>query len=215
MVVLGLSTVSLFVVLGLAFLLFIVLIKLASGRKKGKGPPPVLDPTNITIKDARVGDIVTVSGFGDEFDDVDFVIEKRNRYESGGEEWYELLGVYKGRQVWIEWSEDDALEIVATSPDREVKMSTLNITEDDLIRMDEEESAANYVEWEGRKFFYRESCEAGFFEDCSDSGEGFYLWDFEGEDGDSRLTVEKWEGEPFTAFTGRVIRPYNVKVYKR
>ena len=168
----------------------------------------------MTIKDARVGDVVAISGFGDEYDDVNFVIEKRNRYESGGVEWFELLGVYKGRQVWIEWEEDDALEITATTPERKLRLSQLNLTEEDLGRMDEEESTDNFVEWEGQKYYYNESCEAFYYKDCGGPGEGYYLWDFEGEDGESFLAAEKWEGEAFDLFTGKMIKPYNVKVYK-
>lgn len=214
MIFMGLGTFSWILLIALAIALVVVLKK-AAAKKKQPPPPPPPDLANMTIKDAHVGDIVTISGFGDDFDDVDFVIEKRNRYESGGFEWFELLGVYRGRQIWIDWEEDDALEITATSPDRELRLSALNITEEDLARMDEEESRDNFIEYEGQKFYYEESCEAGYFKDCAGSGEGFYMWDFAAEDGESFLAIEKWEGEPFSVFTGKVIKPYNVRVFKR
>jgi len=216
MIHLALSTLTWVVVIILAVTLFIVLRKRSQAGKKGSSrPPPPPDLADMTIKDARVGDIVSISGFGDEFDDVDFVIEKRNRYEEEGFEWYELKGVYRGRQVWIEWEDDDHLEITATSPERELRLSELGLTEDDLARMDAEESRDNFVEWEGRKYYYQESCEAYYFKDCTGPGEGFYLWDFKAEQGDEFIAVEKWEGEPFGVFSGKVIQPYNVKVYKR
>jgi len=216
MIFLGLGTFSWFLLIVLVIALVVVLKKGAALKKKSTPPPPPpQDLANMTIKDAHVGDIVTISGFGDEYDDVDFVIEKRNRYESGGDEWFELLGVYKGRQVWIDWEEDDVLEITATSPDNTLRLSALDINEDDLARMDEEESSDNFIEWEGQKFYYTESCEAGYFKDCTGPGEGFYMWDFQAEDGESFLAIEKWEGEPFSVLTGKVIKPYNVKVFKR
>ncbi|MHC4943106.1 MAG: DUF4178 domain-containing protein [Planctomycetota bacterium] len=219
MIYLALGGLTWFILIVLVVALVVIVQKYSKSRKNKKGgrtPPPLPeDLSDDTVKDARVGDIVSISGFGDEYDDVDFVIKRRNRYESGGYEWYELLGEYKGRQVWIDWEEDDALEITATSPDRELRLSQLNITEEDLARMDEEESTDNFIEWDGQKFYYSESCEAGYFKDCAGPGEGFYLWDFEGEDGETFLAIEKWEGEPFSVFTGKTIRPFNVKVFKR
>lgn len=212
----ALGTFSLILVVVLGIILISVLFRIFTMKKKAHGgsEPLPRDLADMTIKDARVGDVVTITGFGDDYDDVDFVIEKRNRYESGGVEWFELLGVYKGRQVWIEWEEDDALEITATTPERKLRLSQLNITEEDFARMDEEESTDHFVEFDGQKYYYAESCEAFYFKDCKGPGEGYYLWDFEGEDGESFLAAEKWEGEPFDIFTGKSIKPYNVKVYK-
>jgi hypothetical protein len=218
MVFLALSTLSWVLVVVFAILLVVVIVLMGKAKKKGGAgaPPPVpKDLADVTIKDAMVNDIVSISGFGDEYDDVDFVIQKRNRYESNGYEWYELLGVYKGRQVWLDWEEDDLLQITATSPDQQMRLSMLNLSEDDLARMDEEESRDNFVQWDGKRFYYRESCEAFFYKDCTGPGEGFYLWDFQEEDGERFLSIEKWEGEPFAVFTGKAIKPYNVKVYKR
>jgi len=128
------------VILAVVIVVFIVVfIKISNKKKKERGEElanPSRDFTEMDIRQAKVKDIVSISGYGDEFDDVDFEIEKKNRYESGGEEWFELLGVYKSRQVWIEWEEDDALEITATSPDRKIKLSSLNVTEEDLGQMD-------------------------------------------------------------------------------
>lgn len=207
------------VILILLVVAFAAVFIIISNKKKKEqeeaelNPPPNL--ADADIRQAKVQDIVSISGYGDEFDDVDFVIEKKNRYESDGWEWYELLGVYQGRQVWIEWEEDDALEITATSPDRKIRLSSLNVEEDDLARMDEEESTDNFVILEGEKFYYSDSCEVYYYKDCAGSGEGFYLWDFESEDGASRLSIEKWEDEPFKAYTGKRIQPFNVKVYPR
>lgn len=189
-------------------------------RKKGKQAAAAAEDAfneevESTIREARVRDIVSIIGFSADYDDVDFTIEKRNRYESHGFEWYELLGVHKGKQVWIEWEEDDALEISATSPERKIRLSVLNLTEDDLGRMDGEESRDNHFEWEGRKYYYQESCEAFFYKDCTGPGEGFYLWDFATEDHEDLISIEKWEGEPFQVFAGKAVEPHNVKVYKR
>ena len=216
---LALSTLSGIVLAVLGFLLLLILFRLLKGAGKkspsSAAPPSPSDIIDATIRDARPGDIVSVTGFGDEYDDVDFVIERRNRYSSGGFEWFELLGVYKGRQIWIEWEEDDALRITATSPEREIRLASLGIGEEDLARMDEEESRENVLEWEGERYRYAESAEVFFHKDCAGPGEGFYMWDFESEDGRSVISVEKWEGEPFQVFSGRVIPPRDVKVFKR
>ncbi len=217
MIPLALETVTWVVLIVLLVVLVAIVLLI---RKKGKQEAAAVEKESLavveaTIRDARVNDIVSVVGFSADFDDVDFTIEKRNRYESHGFEWYELLGVHQGKQVWIEWEEDDALEISATSPERKIRLSALNLTEDDLARVDEEESTDNHIVWEGRNYFYQESCEALFFKDCGGPGEGFYLWDFATEDHEDLISIEKWEGEPFQVFSGKAIKPHNVKVYKR
>jgi|GEM_PF-463477 len=218
MVTIAFISVSWIIRIVLIAALVVVIYKIFGGRKKGAGAAAAENPDrilNATIKDARVGDIVSITGFGDEFDDVDFTIEKRNRYDAHGWEWFELLGVYKGRQIWIEWEEDDALRITATSPERQIRLSQLDLTEDDLARMDDEESHDNYIEWQAQKYYYRESDEVMFHKDCVGEGEGFYLWDFEAEDGMNVISAEKWEGEPFQIFSGVVVQPYNIKVFKK
>lgn len=182
-------------------------------KKKGEGLPEP-DLAEATIRDAGVKDIVTISGLTEDYDDVDFLIERMNRYESGSSKWYELMGRHKDKQVWIEWEDDDDLFVTATTKNKAMPLSALGVDEDRLAGMDEEQSRENFIEYQGVRFYYRKSMEVHYFKDNRGRGEGFYLWDFMNEGGSEVVSVEKWEGEPFEVFHGTVVPPYNINVYK-
>src|SRR5205085_8259999 len=74
---------------------------------------PAEDLSNLKIPDARVGDMVSVTGAGDEFGDLDFKIDKHNEYEAGEKRWVELGGMYKDRRVYLEVLDGDELEVSA------------------------------------------------------------------------------------------------------
>lgn len=170
-----------------------------------------------TLKDVEPGDIVSINGLGENFEDVDFLIEKIHRYESNKGKWFELVGRYKNDRLYIEWEEEDqGLFITATKNRKACRLSEIGMEENDLVKFDDEASSRNIISFQNKTFSYVYSSEVEFFEDNkSSNAEGFYLWDFISEDGDEVLSVEKWEGEPFEVFFGSVIQDYNVTVYKK
>ena len=167
-----------------------------------------------SIKDAKVGDVFTILGLSLEYDDVYFFIEKIDRYENASGEWYEITGVDGDNQVWAEWSQGDNLFVTATDNRRPMGLSGIGLSEDDLIRLDEENSIDNFIDVDNERYFYRASSEASYFKDNCGQGEGFYLWDFIAEDERRVLSVTKWEGLPFESFFSEVISPGNVTLYK-
>ena len=206
------SSILLVVVLGA--ILLVLLTMLFRKNKKSPSPRFERDLSNLIITDARQGDSVSVMGAGDEFEDLDFVVDRRNRYESDDETWHELSGLYKGRRIFLEYSEDDEVEVTLNLSRQELKLSDLGLTEDELSRMDEEQSASNSLTFEGQVWHYAISREVGYFRDGRGEGEGYYTWTFESEEKKRELFIEKWEGEPFKAGVASVVNPNDIKVYR-
>src|SRR5579864_8331740 len=65
-------------------------------------PKPVEDLANLKITDARVGDMLSVSGAGDDFSDLEFTIDRWNQYVAGEKRWNELGGMYRERRVYLD-----------------------------------------------------------------------------------------------------------------
>ena len=184
--------------------------------KKKKRPAPTAQnlAVNDSIRDAKVGDVFLIQGLSLEYDDVYFFIEDVDRYESPSGAWYEVVGSDGDKKVWIEWSPGDELFVTATDNRRPVGLSSIDLTEEELVRLDEEHSIDNYIVADNQRYYYRNSSEALYFKDNRGQGEGFYLWDFISEDELRVLAITKWEGVPFESFFSEVIPPDNVTLYK-
>lgn len=185
-------------------------------RRRRTDAPPMLEETNLaalSITDARVGDTVSIAGMGDDFDDLDLTVDRRNRYESGGDTWYELSGLYRGRRIHVEVYEDDEVEVSITR-DEALTLDAVGLTEADLVRMDTARSRSEGFEHDGSRWSYLASAETGYFRDDQGEGEGFYGWEFEEADGTRTLYVEKWEGEPFEAGIAEMVNAADVRVFR-
>ena len=183
------------------------------GRKKRK--PAADAAVSDSIEDAAAGDVFTVTGHAVEYEDAYFIVEKVNRYRSAAGSWREALGVDSESRLWVSWAEDAGVLYVTVSPDvRPVGLSTIGLTDQDMIRLDDEQSIDNYVIVDGTSYYYRFSAEATLFEG-NGSGQEFYMWDLVSEDDTRVLTIDKWEGLPFHARFSDVISPDNVTLYKQ
>lgn len=185
--------------------------------KRGNKKTPAANQNlsqNDSIKEARAGDVVSIQGLSLEYDDILFYLEKIDRYESPAGVWYELFGADGDNRVWIEWSEGDELFVTATDNRRAVGLTGIGLNEEELIRLDEQNSIDNYISVGDQRYRYRNSSEALYFKDNKGEGEGFYLWEFMAEDELRVLSVSKWEGVPFEVYFSEVISPDNVTLYK-
>jgi hypothetical protein len=195
------------------------------GKGKKKGATPAGGSLrDDSIRAARVGDVVSISGLRLEYDDVYFFIEEIHRYEihrpeihqyaSETETWYQALCVDGDTKVGIDWTDEPEFMITATVDPDPVGLGSIGTTEEELIHLDEEYSMDNYIEIEGDKYYYRNSSKATFYRDDRGQGEVFHHWDLEQEHGDHFLFVSKWEGEPFEATFSQVISPDRIVLYK-
>ena len=183
------------------------------GRRKKRPSGSATDSLGDTVREARAGDVFTITGLSPEYEDSYLIVEKMNRYESYAGESYELLGVEGDKRLWVQWSDEGGLFVTAMADDEPRGLKQLGVTEDQLARMDDEQSIDNYVTHDGAQYFYKNSGEAGYFQDNTGDGEGFYLWEFAGED--KVLSVVKWEGMPFRVYVSDVVSPDSISVYKR
>jgi hypothetical protein len=204
---------------GSAFIIaLLVYLKFGKSVKGDHTSIPGGDKMEPSIKEAEVGDYLTISGLSplsQDYKDLVFQIERKNRYESEGDSWYELMGKVGDRTFWIEWEEDDEILISGTQMDKPMKVSDIGVSEEELARMDDEESDNNHVTYKGKKFYFDESSEVTYFKDNKNKGEDFYLWDFSSEDEEEIISVEKWEGEPFQVFLSFTIKTDHITVTKK
>ena len=184
------------------------------GKKNKRVPASKNISETDSIRDASVGDVFLIQGLSLEYDDAYFFIEEIDRYETPSGEWYEVAGADGENKVWVEWSQGRELFITATDNRKPEGLSSIGITEEELMRVDEEHSIDNYITVDDQRYYYRNSSEAFYFRDNRGEGEGFYLWDFMSEDEHRVLSITKWEGIPFESFFGEVIPPDNVTIYK-
>ena len=182
------------------------------GRRKRDQTPPA--PQDESIRAARVGDVLTISGLGLEYEDRYFFVERRHRYTSGPDSWYELVCADGDTRVWIDWTEGYDLSVTATGDPEPSGLGSIGLSEDDLIALDEQHSIDNYIAVDGENYYYRNSSEVHFYRDGSGPGEGFYHWDFQDGNGLRVLSVTKWEGRPFEVVFSEVLSPDSITLYR-
>ncbi len=203
------TEVLILILLGLAgYLLYKALRK---KKPKAEAFPKPTDLANLTVKDAARGDNVILSGAGQSYEDLSFTVDRLNRYESNGEQWFELSGLSAGKRVFLEWSEDDELEITIQRQGG-LTLEAIGVSEEDLVQMDEERSRSRFIEYQDKRWVYRESAEAGYFKDDGPEGEGFYYWKFDCDD--LQLFIEKYEGDPFEVGISERIDSGRVRIFR-
>ena len=185
------------------------------GKRKKRRPSDSESSPDETIGSVRVGDVVVISGFSPTSEDAYVITEKVNRYESPVGKWYDLVGSDGDRRMTIEWSDDDDLSIFVSMQEAPKGLSGIGLTEDELARMDTEQSIDSYVDHEDERYFYSNSYEVLRFEDRGDESEGFYLWEFFTRERQKTVSVVKWEGMPFEVYTSEALSPERVSVYKK
>ena len=184
-------------------------------RKKKRQSGEGSSTQDETVRSAGVGDVVVIRGFSPSYEDAYFIVEQVNRYESPVGKWHELIGVDGDRRVGIEWSDDDGLFISVTEQQEPMGLTSVGLTHEELVRMDNEHSIDNHFAYEASTYHYGNSYEAYYFKDNGHEGDGFYMWEFTSEDREKMLSVVKWEDAPFEVQTSVVVSPDIVSVYKK
>ncbi len=169
-----------------------------------------------TLRSARVGDVVVISGFSPTLEDAYVIADKINRYESHLGAWYDLIGTDGERPVALEWSDDGGrLSILVSVQESPMGLSAIGLTDDELVRMDEEQSLENGIDYDGERYAYSNSYEVLRFEDGGQEGEGFYLREFFTPGREKTIAVVKWEGMPFEVYASEAVSPERVSVFKK
>ncbi len=210
-------TLTLVAILGA--LLVIVLMKLFNHQEEPgpKGTPPrapAPDLANLKVTDARVGDMISVSGAGDDLSDLDFTADRCAWFEAGPRRWFELSGGYRERRVALRVATGDDVEAAVHTDPRKLTIEDLGVSEDDLAQMDERQNTADFFEFDGKTWLYRLSREAQVRRSDEAAVAGFYYWEFQEQGGKGLLGIRKAESEPFAVTLATTIYPGDVTVYR-
>ena len=210
-------TLTLVAILGV--LLVIVLMQLF---KKSEEPGPKGSPlrakapdlAHLKVTDARVGDVISVSGAGDELSDLDFTADRCAWFEAGPRRWFELSGGYRERRVSLRVATGEDVEAAVHTDPRKLTIEDLGVSEDDLAQMDERQNTADFFEFDGKTWLYRLSREAEARRSDEAEIAKFYYWEFQEQGGKGLLGIRKAEGEPFAVTLATTIYPGDVTVYR-
>jgi hypothetical protein len=184
--------------------------------KKPKAPAaPVEDLANLKASDARIGDVISISGAGDNMTDLDFTAESCTWIETGSRRWFELTGPYKERRVTLRVdASGEELEVSAHVDPRKLTIEDLGLSEDDLAQMDERQNTGDSFGFDGKTWMYHLSREAHATRNNLPQPRGFYCWEFREDNGTGLLVVRKEQEEPFAVTLYQGIAPGDVTVYR-
>jgi|SRR5579875_658232 len=181
-------------------------------HKAHAAPQP--DLANLKVTDARLGDVISVSGAASDFSDVDFTVDRRDQYEAGSRRWVELSGTWRDRRVYLEVHNEDVVQVLGNFDGRKLTLDELGLSEDDLAQMDQRQNPADFFDYDSKFWLYRSSREMGVFSTGNSSGHGFYCWQFQEQDSSRFLSIRKFQGEPFAASLWTKIEPTDITVYR-
>jgi hypothetical protein len=208
-------TFTLVAILGALLVLVLVQLKkkpAAGAQKETPQAAPPVDLANLKPNDAQVGDVISVSGAGDEMSDLDFTADRGLWIEAGARRWFELSGPYRERRVTLRVG-DDGTDVSVETGRRRLSIEDLGLSEEDLAQMDERQNTADNFEFDGKVWLYRLSREVRARRDDRQTL-GYYYWEFREQGGPGLLAVRKAEGEPFGVALFGEINPGDVTVYR-
>lgn len=177
-------------------------------------PAPQEDLANLRIQNARVGDMLSVTGAAADFSDIDFTVDRADRYEAGSRRWMELSGPWRDHRVYLEVHKEDTVEVNGNFDGRKITLDEIGLSEDDLAQLDERQNPADFFDYDGKFWLYRFSREIGVFSGDNATGRGFYEWQFQEQGGTRFLRFRKFEGEPFSASIWVKVEPDDITVFR-
>ncbi|MFQ5542882.1 MAG: DUF4178 domain-containing protein [Nitrospiria bacterium] len=173
-------------------------------------PPPSYSKDELRIENVAAGGMVHVSGIGPDMDEFDVTILAKHLYREGGASWHELEGEAGHGKVWIDLEEDDELELSITL--KKMKLRDIGLSKKLLKKIDDDEEGQ--LTYEGETYYYEDSDEATFYKNGDEAtGERFYYWDFENDDGDKFVGVERWDDGSYDVSYSEPIKSHQVTVY--
>jgi hypothetical protein len=194
-------------------LLGVVLMQLFKKQPVAASNAPVPDLANLKVTDARAGDVISISGAGDNLEDLDFTTDRSTSF-TAGRTWIELSGPYRERRAALRVGGDEEVEAAIHSDAKKITLEDLGLSEEDLADLDSRQNTADNFEFDGKVWMYRLSREA--FGQRNDQAQpaGFYYWEFQEQGGKDLLAIRKAEGEPFTVTRYTGVPAGNITVYR-
>ena len=167
----------------------------------------------VMSKEERQGkDIKSVYAGGYiEIDDVVYFVEDRSSYKEKKWQWYELklVSLLDGKIMFLEWEQDDTLELAMWNGDK-IKFDDLGIIKTDLDRFDDTEKGQ--LTYAGELYVYDESDEAIWYQGMTGKGIKSYYYDFCQKNSTKLISVEKWEDGSYEVSVGYKVSPNRVEI---
>lgn len=179
-----------------------------------KKTEPQQDLAHLGVQDAQVRDTLSVAGAADDFSDIDFTVDRRDVYEAGSGQWFEVSGAWRDRRVFLEVHVGDNVEVLGNFDGRKLTLDDFGLTEADMGELDQRQNQNDFIDFEGKFWLYRFSREIGIFSEGHSTGRGFYCWQFAEQGGKRFLSIRKFEGEPFTGAIWVAVDPSTVTVFR-
>jgi hypothetical protein len=179
-----------------------------------KPPAAVPDLANLQVTDARVGDVLSVLGAGDDFSDVDFTVDRLDVYEAGSRTWRAVSGMWRNRRVFLEVHNEETVAVLGNFDGRTIALDEIGMNEADMGELDSRQNQTDFIDFEGKFWLYRFSREMGIFTGGHSTGQGFYAWQFAEQDGKRFLAIRKFQSEPFVGNIWIKVEPADVTVYR-
>lgn len=205
-----------FTSVGVLGALFVV-VMMQLFKKPTPGPAgntgPTEDLANLKPQDARVGDVISIAGAGDNMSDLDFTADRCYWFESGSKLWFDIAGPYRERRVAMRVDLGDDVTVSIANDQRKLTLEDLGLSENDLAEIDERQNSADTFDFDNRTWFYRLSREARLTRSDRQQPIGFYYWEFRDQNG-GILGVRKEQGEPFGVTLYANIPPGDVTIYR-
>ncbi len=202
--------------IALAILLVLVLVQIF--KKKPAAPAakglPLPDLANLKPTQARTGDVISVSGAGDEMTDLDFTADRTTSYQAGSRAWTEISGPYRERRAALRVANEEQVDVAVQTDPRVLTIEDLGVSEDDLAQMDERQNTGDSFEFDGKIWLYRLSREGQARRDDQPQPLRFYYWEFREEKGRGLLAIRKAEGEPFAVTMYHGVATGDVTIYR-
>lgn len=109
-------------------------------------------------------------------------------YSAGKEKWYEyeLFSISTGKTTYIEYEEDDKIDMYVTIDSFNIR--DLPVSIDDIEYMADEEDGS--FKFKGETFFYEDDYKASFSR--NGESEKVYLYEFSNEKENTFVTIEEW-----------------------
>ena len=179
-----------------------------------RAPVTTPDLANLKVTDARIGDVLSLTGAGPDFSDLDFTVDRLDHLEAGSQRWVELSGPWRERRVYLEVHSNDAVEVFGNFDGRKLTLNEIGLSEQDLADLDSRQNPSDFFDYDGKFWLYRFSRETGVFSGGNTTGAGFYAWQFQEQEGRRFLNLRKYQGEPFTASIWTRTEPADITVYR-
>lgn len=206
---------QLLVLLGLGVIVYHIFGQTFGGGYKELPKVEEGNLADLTVRDARKGDVVVINGGGDNFEDLTFDVDRRDRYHSKGLEWYDLSGIYQGRRASLRWYDSDAHDLWFDKQKENLVVSDIGLTMADLERFDREQSRMNFATYAGQNWRFDGSREIVLFRDDRGTGERYYHWRFLSPDRKQMLYVDKWVGSPPEIGIIEAVAPEMIRIYRK